>query len=161
TREISGTSELFVINRGSHEEIDVLPGFPLDNKMSGNVVDLCPVGALGDQDFLYSQRVWFMRNHDHVCGNCSTGCSIRIDENQDHIYRLRPRENPHVNQWWMCDEGRYGFHHVHDPNRVTQLRRRQKDAHINVEWSHFAEELDQKLRKAGRLAAVISPHLTV
>ena len=52
TREISGTSELMVINRGSHEEIDVFPGYPLDNKLSGNVVDLCPVGALGDKDFL-------------------------------------------------------------------------------------------------------------
>ncbi len=52
-----------VINRGSHEEIDVLPGFPLDNKLSGNVVDLCPVGALGDKDFLYQQRVWFMKQH--------------------------------------------------------------------------------------------------
>ena len=61
TREITGTSELMIINRGSHEEIDVFPGYPLANKMSGNVVDLCPVGALGDVDFLYRQRVWFMQ----------------------------------------------------------------------------------------------------
>ncbi len=60
TREITGTAELMVANRGAHEEIDVFPGFPLDNKMSGNVSDICPVGALGDLDFLYSQRVWFM-----------------------------------------------------------------------------------------------------
>src|SRR6476620_3794961 len=66
TREITGTSELFVINRGSHEEIDVFPGYPLDNKMSGNVVDLCPVGALGDKDFMYQQRVWFMESRDGV-----------------------------------------------------------------------------------------------
>ena len=65
-----------VINRGSHEEIDVFPGYPLDNKMSGNVVDLCPVGALGDKDFLYQQRVWFMKQHPGVCTGCSTGCSI-------------------------------------------------------------------------------------
>ena len=63
TREISGTSELMVTDRGGHEEIDVLPGFPLDNNLSGNVVDLCPVGALGDKDFLYQQRVWFLRRH--------------------------------------------------------------------------------------------------
>ena len=83
TREISGTSELMVINRGSHEEIDVFPGYPLDNKLSGNVVDLCPVGALGDKDFLYQQRVWFMKQHAGVCTGCSTGCSIRVEENQD------------------------------------------------------------------------------
>src|SRR5690606_17669170 len=97
TREISGSAELMVVNRGSHEEIDVFPGYELSNKLSGNVVDICPVGALGDKDFLYSQRVWFMKNHNNVCAGCSTGCSIYVDENQDHVYRLRPRENPHVN----------------------------------------------------------------
>ena len=66
TREISGSKELFVINRGSDEEIDVFPGYPLANKMSGNVVDLCPVGALGDKDFLYQQRVWFMKSRPNV-----------------------------------------------------------------------------------------------
>lgn len=166
-REVSGTSELMVINRGAHEEIDVFRRedgqiqFPLDNKLSGNVVDLCPVGALGDKNFLYKQRVWFMKSHDNVCANCSTGCSIKIDENQDHVYRLRPRENPHVNQWWMCDEGRYGFGHVHDPARVTQPGKRDGKKLINVEWPQIVSELDTKLRKAGRLAAVISPHLTV
>src|SRR5688572_16501389 len=167
TREISGTSELMVINRGAHEEIDVFRNdagqieFPLANKLSGNVVDLCPVGALGDKDFLYKQRVWFMKSHDNVCALCATGCSIKVEENQDRIYRLKPRENPHVNQWWMCDEGRYGWKHVHDPKRLTQLRRREKAGYVNLEWQPFAEEIDQKLRKAGRLAAVISPHLTV
>ncbi len=162
TREITGTSELMVVNRGAHEEIDVFPGFPLDNKLSGNVVDLCPVGALGDNDFLYSQRVWFMKNHDSVCAGCSTGCSIRIDENQDRIYRLKPRENPHVNQWWMCDEGRYGFQHVHDPRRRTEPRvRGATGEYENVEWSELPAQLDQQLRQAGRLAAALSPHLTV
>jgi len=164
-REISGTRELMVINRGSHEEIDVVPGYPLDNKMSGNVVDLCPVGALGDKDFLYKQRVWFMKNHAGVCAGCSTGCSIEVEENQDTVYRLKPRENPFVNKWWMCDEGRYGFHHVHSPNRLVEPRRREGAAFVNVEWSDVAGQLDAALqaalKKGSRLAAVISPHLTV
>ena len=105
-REVSGTSELMVTDRGAHEEIDVFPGFPLENKLSGNVVDLCPVGALGDRDFLYSQRVWFMKGYPQVCAGCSTGCSIDVEQNQDRIYRIKPRTNPQVNQWWMCDEGR-------------------------------------------------------
>ena len=75
TREIAGTSELMVINRGSHEEIDTVPGFPLANKLSGNVV---------------------MKKHARVCTGCSTGCSIWTEENQDHVYRLQPRENPLV-----------------------------------------------------------------
>ena len=145
TREITGTSELMVTNRGAQEEIDVFPGFPLANKMSGNVVDLCPVGALGDTDFLYSQRVWFMNKRAHVCAGCSTGCSITVEENRDEIYRLKPRENPHINQWWMCDEGRYGFKHVHDKNRVTQLRQKSRDGYKNVEWSELPRLLDNQL----------------
>jgi NADH-quinone oxidoreductase subunit G len=166
TREISGTSELMVIHRGSHEEIDVFPGYPLDNKLSGNVVDLCPVGALCDKDFLYQQRVWFMKSHPGICTGCSTGCSINVEENQDHVYRLKPRTNPHVNEWWMCDEGRYGYHHVHSPDRLTEPKVKSAGSvdvqpHANIEWSALLNEVDQRMRKAGRLAAVLSPHLTV
>ncbi len=161
TREISGTKELMVINRDSHEEIDVFPGHPLANKMSGNVVDLCPVGALGDKDFLYKQRVWFMESHANVCAGCSTGCSIVVDENQDTVYRLRPRENPFVNKWWMCDEGRYGYHHVHKPERMVEPRRREGSVRVNVDWGAVPDELKLRLQKAGRIAAVISPHQTV
>ncbi len=162
TREITGTHELMIVDRGSHEEIDVFPGYPLANKMSGNVVDLCPVGALGDTDFLYSQRVWFMQSRAHVCAGCSTGCSIWVESNQDRIYRLKPRENPQVNQWWICDEGRYGFHHVHDVNRLVEARRRTPDeGHEVIPAFRLPELLDGSLRSAGRLAVALSPHLTV
>ena len=78
-----------------------------------------------------------MKSHDNVCAGCSTGCSITVEENQDTVYRLKPRENPYVNQWWMCDEGRYGFHHVHDrqtgraraANGSTDRRRWQDHVH--------------------------------
>ena len=161
TREISGSSELMVINRGSHEEIDVFPGYPLENKMSGNVVDLCPVGALGDKDFLYQQRVWFMKKHAGVCTGCSTGCSVYVEENQDTVYRLKPRENPHINQWWMCDEGRYGYHHVHSDRRMMNVERRDGANWTQLEWSQVIRELDEHFRAIGRLAVVLSPHLTV
>lgn len=170
-REVAGTSELMVANRGAHEEIDVFPGYPLENKLAGNVVDLCPVGALGDVDFLYSQRVWFMESNSHVCSGCSTGCAIRVDSNQDRIYRIKPRENPHVNQWWMCDDGRYGWKHVHDTRRIVLPKRRTETAAPGADgdsagwtlpdWSELPQQLDRDLRKAGRLAAVISPFLTV
>jgi NADH-quinone oxidoreductase subunit G len=161
TREISGTSELLVINRGNHEEIDVFPGYPLENKMSGNVVDLCPVGALGDKDFLYTQRVWFMKSHPGICTGCATGCSINVEENQDTVYRLKPRTNPHVNQWWMCDEGRYGYHHVHSDRRLTNVERRDGAQLTILEWSQVLREIDERLRAAGRMGASLSPHLTV
>ena len=105
------------------------------------MVDLCPVGALGDKDFLYKQRVWFMKSHDNVCAGCSTGCSIKVEENQDRVYRLKPRENPHVNQWWMCDEGRYGFQsRPRSEHRLTQPRRRDGKKHVNLEWSQVVPE---------------------
>ncbi|HTM52377.1 MAG TPA: 2Fe-2S iron-sulfur cluster-binding protein [Pirellulales bacterium] len=161
TREISGTSELLVINRGNHEEIDVFPGYPLENKMSGNVVDLCPVGALGDKDFLYTQRVWFMKSHPGICTGCATGCSINVEENQDTVYRLKPRTNPHVNQWWMCDEGRYGYHHVHSDRRLTNVERRDGAQRTILEWSQVLREIDERFRAVGRIGASLSPHLTV
>lgn len=120
TREIAGTAELHVVNRGNHSEIDIFPGEPLNNKLAGNVVDLCPVGALASKDFLYKQRVWYLKTHDSVCGDCSTGCSIHVDANKDIVYRLRPRENPQAQGHFMCDEGRYGFHYV---NAVERFRK--------------------------------------
>ncbi|NLX94817.1 MAG: 2Fe-2S iron-sulfur cluster binding domain-containing protein [Rhodopirellula sp.] len=160
-REISGTNELMVVNRGAHEEIDVAPGFPLANNLSGNVVDLCPVGALGDKDFLYRQRVWYMRRHMGVCTGCATGCSIWVEENQDRIYRLKPRENPQVNRWWICNEGRYGYPHVHHDQRLAQPLRRDGQVPVDLDWTALPAELLERLRSAGRLAAVLSPYLSV
>jgi NADH-quinone oxidoreductase subunit G len=171
TREVSGTGELMVTSRGAKEEIDVFPGFPLDNKLAGNVVDLCPVGALGDKDFLYQQRVWFLKREANVCGGCSAGCSIHTEHNQDTVYRLKPRENPHVNTWWMCDDGRYGWHHLHDSARILEAGRRVAGAHGGnghatsafqaVEWADVVTGVRADLTAAGRLAVAVSPMLTV
>ena len=171
TREVSGTGELMVTSRGAKEEIDVFPGFPLDNKLAGNVVDLCPVGALGDKDFLYQQRVWFLKREANVCGGCSAGCSIFTEHNQDTVYRLKPRENPQVNTWWICDEGRYGWHHLHDSARILEAGRRVAgtlggNGHASlpfqpVEWADVVTGLRADLAAAGRLAVAISPMLTV
>lgn len=163
-REISGTGELMVVARGANEEIDVLPDFPLNNKLSGNVVDLCPVGALGDKDFLYKQRVWFLKRHQGVCTHCATGCSIWVEENQHRVYRIKPRENPHVNKWWICNDGRYGYHHVHSDRRIVQPLRREGESQIAADWTTLPVEIAQRLKAAseqGRLAALLSPMLTV
>ncbi len=171
TREVAGTGELMVSSRGAKEEIDVFPGYPLANKLSGNVVDLCPVGALGDKDFLYQQRVWFLKREPNVCGGCSAGCSIYTEHNQDTVYRLKPRENPQVNTWWICDEGRYGWHHLHDEARILAVGRRDAAAgpnrngdsagRIPVEWADVVTGLRRDLGAAGRLAVAVSPMLTV
>lgn len=165
TREISGTAELHVINRGNHSEIDVFPGEPCNNKLAGNVVDLCPVGALCNKDFLYKQRVWFMKSQKSVCGDCSTGCSIVVDQNKDIIYRLRPRDNPQAQGHFMCDEGRFGFHYVHAAERLRQPRVCREQGQAATTWEETFVALRREFaaaatKDAGSVAAVLSPFLT-
>ncbi len=165
TREISGTGELQVVGRGHHEEIDVFPGFPLENKLSGNVVDLCPVGALGSKDFLYTQRVWYLKTTDNVCGNCATGCSVHTDTNKDIVYRLRARENPDAQGYWMCDEGRWGYHHTHSPDRITRPLTKGADGGLRpTPWQQVQIRKlfeDAVYVTARRAVVVLSPFLTV
>lgn len=165
TREVSGTAELHVINRGEHAEIDIFPGEPCNNKLAGNVVDLCPVGALCSKDFLYKQRVWFLHSEPSVCADCSTGCSINVDANKDVVYRLQPRFNPQAQGHFMCDEGRFGYHYVNDARRFTRPLARKDGALQPVLWEEMLPGLRQQFRDAaGRdgssVMGVLSPFLT-
>ncbi len=89
--------------RGSHAEIEIFSGRPVDNPLAGNVVDLCLVGALLDKDFLHKQRAWFLSKHESICTRCSTGCNISAEENRGALWRFKPRHNPLVNDYWICD----------------------------------------------------------
>ena len=82
------------------------PGKTLDNPYSGNVVDICPVGALTNRDFRFRARVWYLERTESVCGGCANGCNIEIYHREGRIFRFQPRFNPDVNQYWMCDAGR-------------------------------------------------------
>jgi NADH-quinone oxidoreductase subunit G len=123
--EITKTSELGIVNRGDHSEIAVHPDKELNNKYSGNVVDICPVGALTDRDFRFKCRVWYLKKADSICPGCARGCNTEIHYNLDRpqhgggdrVMRLKPREYPEVNQWWMCDAGRYGYKFI-DENSI-------------------------------------------
>lgn len=165
TREIAGTAELTVVNRGDHAEIDIFPGEPLENKLAGNVVDLCPVGALGSKDFLYKQRVWYLRETPSVCAGCATGCSIFVDANKDIVFRLRPRENPQAQGWFMCDEGRWGYHYANAAERLRRPQSRGAAELSPAPWSDVIPELRSRLGEIARknsagLAFVLSPFLT-
>jgi NADH-quinone oxidoreductase subunit G len=166
TREISGTAELQVTSRGHHSEIDIFPGEPLENKLAGNVVDLCPVGALGSKDFLYKQRVWYMKSTDSVCPRCSTGCSIHIDSNKDVVFRLRPRYNPHAQGHFMCDEGRLGYHHADAADRIKRPHIRRGGQLVAVPYAEVVKELREEFavqirRHPTAVWAILSPFLTV
>ncbi len=166
TREISGTAELQVTSRGTHEEIDIFPGIPCDNKLAGNVVDLCPVGALCSKDFLYEQRVWWLNSKNSVCPGCSTGCSIRVDQNKDVLYRLKPRENPQAQGSFMCDEGRFGWKYIHSDQRLKLPEQRSGGQTVSKNWDAVLPAVrnalkDAALRAPHKFAAVISPWATV
>ncbi len=109
-----------------HAEIDVFPGEPLENKLAGNVVDLCPVGALGSQGLpLQAARLVPEGRPTASARAARPGAAIHVDANKDIVYRLRPRENPQAQGYFMCDEGRYGYHYANAADRIKrpQVRR--------------------------------------
>ena len=129
TDEITKTGEFGIFNRGDQAELGIYPGAVLDNPYSANVVDICPVGALTESDFRFKARVWYLSSAPTVCNGCSQGCNADMHYVLDRphlndgarVSRIKPRYNPDVNQWWLCDEGRYGFGWI-DQGRLTKVR---------------------------------------
>ena len=164
--EIAGSHELAVVNRGTRSEIDVFPGIPLDNPLQGNVVDLCPVGCLLDKSFLFQRRVWELKATPSICPSCATGCAIHVDHADQKVYRLRPRYNPGVNEWWMCDQGRFGFKYVHDQRRIGAPRLRRGMDVVTPEWHDLPAivrfRFDEHVREQGssKVVLMLSPFLT-
>ncbi len=109
TEEISGTSELGFFQRGARTEIGVFPGKVLDNDLSTCVVDVCPVGALTSTRFRFAERVWYLDKKPSLCTGCDAGCNITLEHRRGVIRRYKPRHNPEVNDYWMCDHGRTTF----------------------------------------------------
>lgn len=159
TEEISGTEELKVTHRGWHAEIDVAPGKPLDNKMMGNVVDLCPVGCLIDKHEKFEGRVWNFVQTESVCPGCSKGCNIVLDtmkhqklnleELVDTVYRVRPRENMEVNQWWICDDGRYHLEADKTKDRILAPHVRDNGKLAETSWVAAIAAASDKIKSAG------------
>jgi NADH-quinone oxidoreductase subunit G len=163
TREVSGTSELFVEGRGHTEEISIFPGKPLDNKLSGNVVDLCPVGALLDKDFLFKQRVWLLKETPSISPIDAGGENIWLHHNEGVVWRIKPRYNADVNTWWISDDTRYAHKPIYDEKRLRGARRIQYGSQIDTEYAHAIEQADAGLRAVvkesgpGSLYALLSP----
>jgi NADH-quinone oxidoreductase subunit G len=125
--EIWGERQLGIFGHGSSEMLINYPGRELDNPYAGNVIDLCPVGALLDWDFRFRRRVWYLKSVKSICPLCSRGCNIYLHFDTDHeyknpgqrVHRIKPRYNSGVNRWWICDRGRYGYKFIDDPERAT------------------------------------------
>ena len=116
-REVTKTSEMGVFERGAHTEVNILDDIPINNNYSGNLAEICPVGALTDTDFRFKTRSWFLEKGESICPHCSRGCHISIEyhkgfsrfEVPKRIYRIKSSEFNDINGYWICDLGRYAY----------------------------------------------------
>ncbi|HXJ82043.1 MAG TPA: molybdopterin-dependent oxidoreductase [Candidatus Methylomirabilis sp.] len=153
--EVTSTGELGIFHRGDHSEIGLFPGATLENKYSGNVIDICPVGALTDRDFRFQVRVWYLDTTRSVCPGCARGCNIEIHTNRHRTHhnrgrrvaRIKPRFNADVNRWWICDDGRYGFSAIDDDSRLTTPLAREGDRLAETTWDAVLAALAQTLQR--------------
>ena len=171
TQEVTGTHEIGIFGRGSSEQIDIFPGKPLDNELAGNVVDICPVGAFLDKDFLMSMRVWNLTSTPGIDGITASGDNLMLEHHDGRLYRVKPRTNLDVNQWWTSDEIRYGWKFVHREDRLTTPSLKPEsgselEPRRPVDWNQGLQAAADGLRAsadrfgAGSLALVVSPMLT-
>jgi NADH-quinone oxidoreductase subunit G len=150
--EIPKTGELGVFSRGDRSEISLFPGKALDNAYSGNVIDLCPVGALTSRQYRFQSRPWDLVGHtESICPLCSNGCNVILDvrhgQRGEELLRIRPRENQAVNKWWMCDEGRFSFEYLHDPARLHVPMWREGDRPVEMAYDDLLLRLARAIRR--------------
>src|SRR5262245_27914229 len=168
--EITKTGELGIFNRGDHSEIGLFPGQALENAYSGNVIDICPVGALTDRNFRFQVRVWYLDTAKSVCPECARGCNIEMHTNRTRTHhnqgrrvaRVKPRPNAAVNRWWICDAGRYGFGWIDDDTRLSAPLAREGDRPVETTWDRaLATAADALSRyRADEIAILASPRMS-
>lgn len=159
-QEITSTEELAVVDRGDQSTIALFPGKILDNPLSVNVVDICPVGALTDRDFRFKVRVWYLKKTPSICPGCSTGCNISVETSQNRIARFKPRVNEEVNSHWMCDEGRYCFYPLTEVERLSSPLIRQEGGLVPADWETALETALSGLGAATPPAGALSGRST-
>lgn len=160
--EVTRTGELEFVNRGNHSEIAIFPGRPLKNDYTGNLADICPVGALTSKDFRFKCRVWFLSSADSICPGCANGCNVEIHFRGDILYRMKPRRNDLVNQTWMCDFGRLEYKKANEGRLFSPLLR-EGGRPVQAAWDAVLAVTAFRLREAaaaggpGAVAVVASP----
>ena len=161
--DIVGEPYLTVENRGYYSDISIFPGRELNHKMSGNIVELCPVGCLIDKDFLFHSRIWNLSSTKSICPGCSSGCNVNVECKNNKIYRIRSRANSDVNDFWICDDGRYIFHKFEDLNRFTNPKKRTREKLTKTTWTEALSIIHDRLallkrsKEAKKIAVVGSP----
>ena len=169
--EVTKTEELGVFQRGNHAEISTYEGEMIDNNYSGNLAEICPVGAITDKDFRFKTRTWFLQSSESICPLCSRGCNIFLESHQrfsrfqlpKRVYRIRTRENQMINGFWICDKGRYDYGFL-DQERLDEII--VNNSHNSRSWpeitSHVAGEIKRLLKtnKSAHIGLVLQSWLS-
>jgi NADH-quinone oxidoreductase subunit G len=150
TRDVTGTHDFGMFLRSHELTFDTFEDHQITDKFQGNLADLCPVGCIMNRDWRFKKRAWKLKKTPSVCPSCSTGCNITVEHHQNHVYRLKPRENQQVNRWWMCDEGRINYGVLnHRGTRLLEPQARVKGQLRSVRWEPVYEAVKRRLEEIG------------
>ncbi len=166
-QEVAGVMELGMSHRGEHAEIETFLGASVDSELSGNMIDICPVGALTSKPFRYSARTWEMSRRKSVSPHDSTGANLVVQVKNHRVLRVIPLENDAVNECWIADRDRFSYEALNGSERLTQPMLKQGGEWRPVEWSvaleYVANGLSDIKAQHGEesIGLLASPHSTV
>ncbi len=166
-QEVAGVMELGMSHRGEHAEIETFIGQSIDSELSGNMIDICPVGALTSKPFRYSARTWELSRRKSVSPHDSTGANLIIQVKNNKVMRVVPLENEDVNECWIADRDRYSYEALNSDERLTAPMLKQGGEWKTVDWQTALEYVANGLKQiktnhgAMSIGALVSPHSTL
>jgi NADH-quinone oxidoreductase subunit G len=166
-QEVAGAMELGMSHRGEHSEIETFVGMSVDSELSGNMIDICPVGALTSKPFRYSARTWELSRRKSVSPHDSTGANLVIQVKQNQVMRVLPLENEAVNECWIADRDRFSYEALNGEDRLSVPMIKQGGQWKEVDWQTALEYVANGLKQIGQdhgpasLGALVSPHSTL
>jgi NADH-quinone oxidoreductase subunit G len=155
---VAEDGQLVAQNRGASSVIATFEDRPYRAPFSGNVIELCPVGALTSTQYRFEARPWEIQNVPSVCGLCPVGCNISATTREGKVKRVVSRNHPEVDEGWLCDKGRFGFTHLYARDRIADPMRRVRRRGFEVlSWDDALDEAERLLREAeGRIVTALS-----
>jgi NADH-quinone oxidoreductase subunit G len=161
SQDVSEDHELVLLERGAHSYVATFDGHPYAAPFSGNIVELCPVGALTALPYRFRARPWDVEDAGTVCTLCPSQCNVTLTIRDEQVLRALARENPEVDDGWLCDRGRFVREQIHGSQRITQPLVRDGGRLRPVSWERALEEAGAALRRAGaRTGALIGGQTT-
>ncbi len=160
---VAEDNQLVARNRGASSVIATFEDQPYRAPFSGNVIELCPVGALTSTQYRFEARPWEIQNVPTVCGLCPVGCNVAATTREGKVKRMLSRNHPEVDEGWLCDKGRFAFTHLQAADRITDpLRRRSRSGLEEISWDDALDEAERLLRESdGRIVTALSGSETV